>query len=98
MFCIEMGVEGFSACADCVVKVFFHENRYEKHLTLECGGNQAVQYERVPNPAILAFKDFDKTVEQSYVMYADIEAVVMKNAGADEFANTVKTHVHKPIT
>ena len=91
------GRRGFFGMCRLCCKSFYHKERYERHLTLECGGNQAVQYERVPDPPVLAFKDFDKTVEQSYVMYADIEAVVMKNAAADADANTVKTHVHVPI-
>src|SRR5271156_4991930 len=59
-------------CVKCF-KSFYHQDNYTKHNEAQCAGYITVQHETIPNPPILKFLDFEKTVDMPLVMYADIE-------------------------
>ena len=53
-----------------------------------------MQHEPIPDPPEIKFRDFEKAVDMPFVMYADIEAILTEQDGAE--TNTKKTHKHMP--
>src|SRR6266853_3774324 len=83
----------FWKCEKCF-KSFYHQDHFDRHV--DCQGDASVQHEIMPSPPTLKFTDFDKVVSAPYVMYADIESIIVK-LNCDKIENTQKTHQHKPI-
>src|SRR5437773_608777 len=71
-----------------------YQKYFQPHIA-KCTGIDIVQNERIPQPAILVFRDHDKTIDAPTVMYADIEAI-LEHLPAKDGVNTQHTHKHTP--
>src|SRR5438552_716167 len=69
------GRSGYFEMCDCCLGTFHKQERYEKHLP--CQPKKYIQHEIMPTES-LVFKDFNKCVNLSDVVYADIEALLEK--------------------
>src|SRR5438552_709691 len=69
------GRTGYFEMCDCCLGTYYNQERYEKHLP--CQPKKYIQHEIMPTEP-LVFKDFNKCVDLSDVVYADIEAILEK--------------------
>src|ERR1700721_2110724 len=84
---------GYYKWPKCLKSFYLLEN-YSPHIAI-CEGLNLVQNERVPKPAILQFKDEDKSIDAPVVMYADIEAILEK-LEQQNHGNTIRQTIHRP--
>ena len=74
---------------DCCLATFYNKSRYNDHLS--CNPSKYIQHEIMPTEPLI-FKDCNKCVDLSDIVYADIEAILERC----EATSTGKLRKHVP--
>src|SRR6266853_869384 len=69
----KLSTSGFFQMCNCCLATFHNKARYEIHL--QCKPTRYIQHEIMPTEP-LVFKDFNKCVDLTDIIYADIEAIL----------------------